>query len=164
MEGAKDRDASGRGEVAGKEKGGVVTAGSNGNEMNAPAGGAGGRRSDTREPTRPIQRELYRAADGFVESEIQARRALQERDRVRGAVGLAPEPEGIDSYMPSTVAGSKSTDGRALTVMRNGVEIPVSQAFRGLQVSSRTTPGYDLVRVGNFTEKTGRSTRHPVLS
>ena len=99
-----------------------------------------------------IRRVKYTGSEGFEQSELAARRALAERDSTRLAQRPEEEPEGIDAYIPDVIPGSRAS---VETVMQGGKSVPVSAAVQGVQTANRVLGGYDLVRVGNFSEKIG---------
>ncbi len=91
-----------------------------------------------------VHREKYVASDGFEASELAARKALAERDAIRLAQPRENEPEGIDSYL-----ALKGKQG-----IKKG-ETPISEMVKGVNSYNRVSAGYDLLRIGNFTDQVG---------
>ena len=98
-----------------------------------------------------VTRVEYTPAAGWEESEMAARKALADRMAAKRAVApVEREPEGMDSVLQRSEVIQMQETG-------DGSKVPVSTANAdGSNVTAaiRRTPGYDLVRVGNFTEKT----------
>lgn len=104
-----------------------------------------------------VERVEYQPAVGWLESELKAREALAKRleERRRGAPPRR-EPQGMDQMMkrseqiefvPTGVAGQQGEPQE---------HVPVNKATAdGTNVTAaiRRSPGYDLVRVGNFSER-----------
>ena len=100
-----------------------------------------------------IRRVEYKPAHGWEESEIAARQALAARlEARRKAAPPQRETPGMDQVVKQSEAISFHELG--------GERVPVGRsATEGVSVVAavKRTPGYDLVRVGNFTEKTDGS-------
>ena len=100
-----------------------------------------------------MERVEYKAAAGWEESELLARKALQERlESRRRAAPSRREPEGMDQI----VRASESIEHQQV----GDQKVPIStKGAEGASVVAavKRTPGYDLVRVGNFSEKTDGS-------
>ena len=98
-----------------------------------------------------VARVEYRAALGWEESELAARRALAERlEARRRAAPPQPEPEGMDRVLRRCEAVELAdVEGRKVPVGKG------EAAAEGASVVAavKKTPGYDLVRVGNFGER-----------
>ena len=98
-----------------------------------------------------VTRVEYTPAQGWEESELAARKALADRLAARRAEAPAErEPEGIDRVLRKTHAIEWHEFG--------GEKVPMGSREAlvegsNVQAAVRTTPGYDLVRVGNFTER-----------
>ena len=100
-----------------------------------------------------VNRVEYKPAAGWLESELLARRALAERLEARRAEAPPQrEAEGMDSVL------NRSEAVQMQDVPGSHEKVPVSKtSTEGMHVTAavKHTPGYDLVRVGNFTEKVG---------
>ena len=112
-----------------------------------------------------VLREEYRPPlhDDFEAAERAARAALAARDAEKLSRAAEPEPPGIDAFVRVEALPRETI---------NGVDVPVVDAPGGggaadggaaaprplvqsLVVAERVGRGYDLVRVGNFTEQGG---------
>ena len=97
-----------------------------------------------------VRRVEYRPAQGWEDSELAARAALAARlEARRKAAPAQREPLGMDRILRRSEAiGFKENSA--------GVDVPFSKnVAEGTSVVAaiKRTPGYDLVRVGNFTER-----------
>ena len=88
----------------------------------------------------------YKACEGFSESEAAARQVLAERDRIRLAHPMEKEPDDIDKilYIPEKIINNEVINGKNVKNETEAINVVRK---------NRVSPGYDLVRVGNFTEK-----------
>jgi len=94
-------------------------------------------RASTSSATAPADDE-YRAAQGWEATEDAARAAVVARER---AAVLEPEPPGIDGFLlapPPAVVDSKPVASK--------------DAVAAVTKRERVSPGFDLVRIGNFSE------------
>eukprot|EP00966_Prymnesium_polylepis_P157315 3635714-Prymnesium_polylepis.1 len=101
-----------------------------------------------------VQRVEYKASEGWEQSELHAREALARREAARRAARAPPRVKhaGMDAVLP---VGTTHAD-----ILGEKVPIaPDTSEGMAKHVATRVSPGYDLVRVGNFTPKMRRRAR-----
>ena len=102
-------------------------------------------------PTGAVSRIEYRAAQGWEEGEAQARAALAERDAARLAAPPEPEPRGIDDCILGAPVAVETINGQPMPVAATTGDAAVVS----VETKTRRSRGYDLVRVGNLSERAG---------